>query len=903
MKTCYEYTWYDEIYFCCGCRELHKDSTAVLEYDEERKEEYIKVENKPHACIPLPYHPHKYEEIKILKKPGYEFLEDCSLKLRRVLFVFNPNDPSLCYEYLWNKSYKRFYCRGCHLLKKEMLAEICNEGTQHEFLRALHNNHICEYVNYKAEKYLQFNAIVTKPDFEIQTTLGSERKRLIIFDKDDKKLCYVYHFDTWAKKFTCSGCKGKGKSVGAKLCQNSEGEEYVTLSKAQHYCSLRTYIPPKKEIIIRSPQFKVVENDDKKKQLFIFISDKNHNQCYKFKPAYKHPNRYNCNGCINFSNNTGKSKSTENIVYCFLKEEGKQQQYILMPAEQKHQCQPQKCERQKKLPTIQSNDYFFFQQIEKLHLAIFHPKNRNLCYKYDPENRQFICKSCTNRRVRVTARIQQNSDGTKCAVLSEKKHVCTAIKVSSIQRQHDVTLLEKMDFNSDQKSKQKRIVDESKLVRLPNYELQRSRTGVKDGTLLVFKDDDRSLCYEYCLYKKENVFICGKCKRKGVCVRAHVHIDETSGENCIALGKNNHICEPSKYQPEKNTNEIQNFMIFNRENEKSKPMKLVIFTSASKELCYEFVCKSQAIGLVCRSCFLLKKSVSAKILKNANGQDVVQLSRGEHICQPKEFFLEEFQPKIISKPHFLLFSNHNGNSRLIIFDEKREGFCFVYLNKSDKAVYFCTVCDAEKHKYVSAKLINGGENVEISPAQHLCESIKFDSEKYDVPIIISQNFVLLHDYFTGESSSKLTIFDSNDFNFGYNFFYDKTRDLFYCRQCRASKPKKNVFAKLLVDENGKHSVELKHQHICEIQNLQEMKRIVQSNNFEVEGNGNKITAKHPIDKKLIYKFEFNQEINAFQCIQCQSKNGKCLTATICKNNSGKDFLLLNDFHRCKRLRK
>uniref|UniRef100_A0AC34FU93 Uncharacterized protein n=1 Tax=Panagrolaimus sp. ES5 TaxID=591445 RepID=A0AC34FU93_9BILA len=567
---CYEYTCNNQKYFCRGCREKKKTTTAILDFDAENGEQCIKLEAKSHVCTPIPYQPEIYNEIQILQKPEYQFFDNCSTQSGRKLFVFNPNDPNMGYEYFWKSLERKFFCWECHKNKKDTTAEICNESKENEYIQLLHSDHVCEFVKYEPEKYTQLNNFVIKPNFEIQTKIQNGRKILIIFDENDKSLCYRYFFSNSKNVFQSAACREKNKNVSAKLCQNSDGEEYVILSNAQHVCSLRKYFPQTKDyIIIRPPQMKLTNNNQ---LIFIFTSEEvasvAHIKCYIFSPASKKDKRYVCNGCKNIlkseSRKCKKNKESKCVVYGYLSRDDSKDvggYSFQMIAEQKHFCKPQ---------------------------------------KYEPE---------------------------KISNIAEKSYVQKQIQ-------------------------KKKNFDGGRILRLPNFELQRSVTGVSDGKLVVFKEDDRSFCYNYYLNTIENIYVCSKCCHMKTRVRANMNVDEKTGEKYVILGNNEHVCEPSKYEPEENTIKDSNFMIFNQESER-KTTKLVVFTSPSKEFCHVFVWINSNRLFMCQNCNTLKKKVSAKIQKDENGHEFVQLFKNGHICQPKKFILEEFQPKIIPKSGFI----------------------------------------------------------------------------------------------------------------------------------------------------------------------------------------------------------------------------------------------------------
>uniref|UniRef100_A0A914QXQ9 Uncharacterized protein n=1 Tax=Panagrolaimus davidi TaxID=227884 RepID=A0A914QXQ9_9BILA len=912
-EMCYEYTCKNQIYFCYQCRKQQKRITAIMGYDDEKDEECVKLINKEHFCEPLPYNPEKYMEIITLKKPGYQFFGNCSTFTRRLLFIFHPSNPNLCYKYFWKTLEVKFYCRGCHVKRKDTTAEIFNENKENEFIRLLHTDHICEYINYEPEKYTSFNNFVIKPDFEIQTKISNGNKKLIIFDKNDRSLCYIY-FDG-KRRFKCAKCHEKNKTVFAKLCQNSEGEEYVILSNAPHVCTPRKYIPQPKSIILRPPNIELVLSKEGQKTLYIYTSN-DRSQCYLFKPVRKNEDRLACNGCTNLLKSRNRKRKSDKTVdgkvvlaYLFKEDNSADGYYVRMKADQKHLCKPQKTSVAK-VPepiTIQSNEYFLFKQKftkkELLYLGIYLKDDKKLCYKYcyDSKCKLFVCNACGNDKhhVRVTAKIQQNSEGNELIHASGAKHICKPNNVSTIKQMKGITILEKSGLSFAENVKKKKSIEKEKILKPPNFELHRSVTGIKDGKLVVFKEDDKNLCYNYFFNKHDSCFICAKCLKMKNRVRANLRIDEETGENFVELGKNEHCCDPVKYEPEKELIDYTNFMVLNRES-KTKPTKLIVFTSPSKKFCYEYILRKSKHIFMCYACEILKRNVSAQIHKKENGQEFVQSLKNEHICKPKIFEPEKYEIKILSKSQFFLCTNLWGkpNSKMVVFDQEKKGYCYEYYHKKLN-LFLCTKCVSKFKKNTTAKLSKDGEQLELASTQHLCKSIEFHPEKYEENVILSdEKFSLLHNT-SGEPLSKLFIFDSDDKNFGYEYSYSKAHKLFYCLGCDTKE--KHVAAKLLTDENGKHSIELKKQkHVCKARNFKEIYEISEAAEFEL--NENEIIVKHFTEKNCFYKFTFDNEFNAFCCIPCKCKD-RFLEVKLCKDKDGKEFLILNGSHHCTPLRK
>uniref|UniRef100_A0A914PM74 Uncharacterized protein n=1 Tax=Panagrolaimus davidi TaxID=227884 RepID=A0A914PM74_9BILA len=782
--------------------------------------------------------------------------------------------------------------------------------------------HVCEMREYNLEKILQNHQnFILSPNFEIRTKIkdGEVRKTLIIFDKENRNLCYTYFYHKNDNRYLCNGCKQLGKAISAKMYKNDENEEYIILSNAKHVCILRPYISEKKEIILQSPDFIFMEaTKSGTPKLFIF-SEKNKKFCYIFSPIFgdNKQNKYYCLGCEQKDTKEKFVQSMDGrmlkgIVTVFLcKDEINGEYYIRMKDGQKHICEKKKYEPEKydlEILIPPSNFILFCEKGKKpgsISLAIFHEDDSSLCYKfyYSSAMKCFRCFECEKKKSRVSAKIHVNEDGIEYITVKQKKHLCSPIKVSAIYKQPGVKILKESGLNLKQTINKKKKVDESKILRLPNYELQKNKAGVPNGKLIIFATNDKSQCYSYYFSNCSKYYFCSKCKNKNISVTAKLHKDDETGEQYITLGSREHLCEPIKYEPENENIDSSNFMIVNK-NDGTKLTKLLLFTSAEKTLYYEYTFQEKLNLFLCMPCNSKSKRCSAKLFEDKNGKEYIKLLKNNHICSPKTYKTDKFQPKIILEfNNFMLLSNNDGkpNSKLVIFDPQKNGFVYEY-NLMKENRFLCRHC-SKKHKTLTAEMFekeNGEKYFELSSPleQHICDSKKYMVEKNVANKILSNSFVIQFNN-SGEPKTRLTIFDENDTNYGYDYYLKKSLNTFFCCGCLNEK-KKYISAKILTDKNGKQNVELgKSEHCCKIRNFKEKNRIFED--FTFEENGKVIIAKQNLNNKTIFhKFNFDENLDAFYCIKCKGKQrkSKYVIANICSDKSGQEFLFLNDFHCC-----
>ena len=123
-----------------------------------------------------------------------------------------------------------------------------------------------------------------------------------------------------------------------------------------------------------------------------------------------------------------------------------------------------------------------------------------------------------------------------------------------------------------------------------------------------------------------------------------------NGIDFVALSPSEHVCvNLQKEVPKIITKDM--FKL-----EKYKPDKgpirtrLVIFTNDEKTEFYGF---NQSNDLYyCNNCSKLKKYISVKLRQNVNGENYVELGKGEHICKPQKNQEPNLKFEIVRAPNF-----------------------------------------------------------------------------------------------------------------------------------------------------------------------------------------------------------------------------------------------------------
>uniref|UniRef100_A0AC34FLV6 Uncharacterized protein n=1 Tax=Panagrolaimus sp. ES5 TaxID=591445 RepID=A0AC34FLV6_9BILA len=127
-KLCYKYTRHQpkNRYVCNKCKRNNTSSVWAKLCTDENEKEYIEFGKTQHTCELQPFKSEKstkrkclpYSQFNIIdghdKKPDYKLVKQkYGDREIQYLYIFDENDKSLCYKYIWNRSQKRFVCYSC----------------------------------------------------------------------------------------------------------------------------------------------------------------------------------------------------------------------------------------------------------------------------------------------------------------------------------------------------------------------------------------------------------------------------------------------------------------------------------------------------------------------------------------------------------------------------------------------------------------------------------------------------------------------------------------------------------------------------------------------------------------------------------------------------------------------
>uniref|UniRef100_A0A914QY86 Uncharacterized protein n=1 Tax=Panagrolaimus davidi TaxID=227884 RepID=A0A914QY86_9BILA len=628
-NECHEYAWrnHKKAFRCLSC------GITVHIHNALKETEYIELLHLNHGCEYRQFNREKYFDIQEIRKPNYEILENCNTKTGKVLIVFNANNRNECHEFRFLNREKAYYCLDCRAR-----AKVQNASMENEFIEFFKFNHGCEYRQFNREKYFKFKNFVSPGNFEIQTEMFGERekKSLIIFDENDRTKCYIYSFRLSKKIFICFNCEKQNVIVSAKLQQNCDGENYFILSKNEHVCEMVKYEPQKmNDIILRAPNIKVMEKTSNGiPKVFVFDSaDKS--LCHIFSKFTYEKNRYECLGC---------KEKTKGLFTIYLCNDENGEYFVRMKNNQKHICQLRKYEPEKYAITEISriDTYFFYRKNSmpnSINVAIFDSNDSTFCYPffYQKSTNNFHCSNCLKlKKSYVIAFPKIDENNKEYFIHHPKKHICKPKRISSIQKTSKFILLERKDIVFKEKENTKEVkIDETRILKLPNFEFRHGKHGTPEGKLVIFDTNDKSLCYEYYFVIRDKYFICGNCETKKHRVTAKVHLNNETNEKFLELSKNEHICEP-KLKPKTIAKSM-----FELYQNKNVDKKLIVFTSEKKDFVYEYCWKES--GFYCPQCMKQHKYVGAKVRGENENEKFVELSNVEHICKQKKFVEKNYK--------------------------------------------------------------------------------------------------------------------------------------------------------------------------------------------------------------------------------------------------------------------
>uniref|UniRef100_A0A914PYE5 Uncharacterized protein n=1 Tax=Panagrolaimus davidi TaxID=227884 RepID=A0A914PYE5_9BILA len=423
------------------------------------------------------------------------------------------------------------------------------------------------------------------------------KKRLLIFPNNDK----IYHFEYyWNRPLQCYQCCGCG--LKADIIKNDKNEKEFVKHKflhkqtSKHFCKLRKYDEAKFTIdvskrIIERQNYKIIKYTQKgisTSKLFIFDST-NKNLCRGY--YWENDNKYYlCIGCTTKAQRVFAKicKNMDGMEY-------------LMLSKNEHVCELREYNPEKYKNDIIVKKPMFkhvectFAGITRKYLLIFTDKECKFYYKFSYEHGYLpICVKCSSKNLHIPAYILKDDNGEEYVSVRDKKHLCEPIKYNPSEHENN------------------------QILKPPRYQIiKRYRKANVVEKLVVFDSNDNSLCYEYTLQPGKSTtkkYKCNECHHKyATCVSAWI-INYGKENEYVELSKTQHKC-PSK---------------------KPKEHLLIYSSIENEKLCYRYYFDSIKKQFWCLECISKnKKIIFAKIFKDENDEDFIQLGEMKHLCKPQ----------------------------------------------------------------------------------------------------------------------------------------------------------------------------------------------------------------------------------------------------------------------------
>uniref|UniRef100_A0AC34FGX7 Uncharacterized protein n=1 Tax=Panagrolaimus sp. ES5 TaxID=591445 RepID=A0AC34FGX7_9BILA len=290
----------------------------------------------------------------------------------------------------------------------------------------------------------------------------------------------------------------------------------------------------------------------------------------------------------------------------------------------------------------------------------------------------------------------------------------------------DISCQESVDESPVRKFDAKKFANDINIYK-PDYELFEGKIDGKEKKYLyIFASTDKKMCYKFLYRKRERGthFACSKCFYLKHSVTAVIGKDENQKEMVVLKTKNKHICEPIKFEFPKIVElkivKSPNFQYINRKANCKIVQHLVIFDDNDRNLCYEYTRNKNSF--ICYPCSTkFKIHVRAKIKRNENGEELVELSVNEHKCDLQKFVSEE--ANILKEPDFKLEKYIWAGiekTRILVFDKIDKSYYFVHTLKESN-IYMCHPCrKLGNHASVRLCKNENGENFIEVKGEHLC---------------------------------------------------------------------------------------------------------------------------------------------------------------------------------------
>uniref|UniRef100_A0AC34G2B8 Uncharacterized protein n=1 Tax=Panagrolaimus sp. ES5 TaxID=591445 RepID=A0AC34G2B8_9BILA len=267
-----------------------------------------------------------------------------------------------------------------------------------------------------------------------------------------------------------------------------------------------------------------------------------------------------------------------------------------------------------------------------------------------------------------------------------------------------------------------RYLNEHVIIYSPAYEFVQDYSGNQKkytDYLVVFSNEDRTLCYKYFFTKSTCAWTCCGCDRlpKGLRKRMTAKVGKENEEEYVKLLRTCHECKPFSYASimEKAARILKEpyYEIIEAENGKKT---LFVYSKFNED---EYECEGFKFYYTVAEgnyrCSAEKCNVRATVIQNKD-ESVIRLN-GEHSCQARQ--LHDLKVEI---PNYV----RKEKNHIFIFSPKNSNMGYDYYYNSEHNIHQCTKCKS-LGRVVSAKLIQDkeGDYLRLSKLPHICKTFQY----------------------------------------------------------------------------------------------------------------------------------------------------------------------------------